>query len=310
MSVDLIGLGFGLLGTTNMAPISDSDAQKMFSAAWELGVRRFDTAPLYGGGLSEERLGKLLADHPRDAFVLSSKTGRFRPYANAVSNPKSNPSDWYDYSAATTRRSIENSLERLGTDRLDIAFVHDCDVQVDEALKGALPELRRMQEEGIVGLIGCGSNLAETHEALLRSADLDILMVAGRLTLLDHSAATTLLPLARDRGVTVELAAPFNSGILAAGPDDPHTRFDYANPDDAVRQRAREIAAVCEGFGVSLRRAALHYPLQHPAVSRLILGLVHTAGLKDNVFDLEGIVPEGLWSALSDIGIPDLRPSA
>lgn len=307
MNANQVGLGFGLLGTTNTAPISDEKAEAMFAAAWDSGVRRFDTAALYGGGLSEERLGKLLAGISRQSYILSSKTGRFRDYARAVTDPMGNAGDWHDYSAETTRRSIETSLTRLGTDRLDIAFVHDCDTHIEEALSGALPELRKMQGEGIVGAIGCGSNVAATHETLLRSADLDVVMVAGRLTLLDQSAALTLLPIAQARGVTVELAAPFNSGILAAGPDDPATRFDYARPDDAVRQRAREIASVCAAHGVSLRQAALHYPLAHGAVSRLILGLVNPGGLRDNINSLTTPLPERLWSALSAIGIPDPR---
>ena len=304
MNAAQIGLGFGLLGTTNTAPISDADAEAMFAAAWDLGIRRFDTAPLYGGGLSEERLGKLLRGVARDGYFLSSKTGRFRDYARAVVDPMGNPGDWHDYSAAITRRTVEASLERLGTDRLDIVFVHDCDAHIDEALEGALPELRKMQAEGIIGAVGCGSNVAATHEALLGRADLDILMVAGRLTLLDQSAADRLLSVADTRGVAVELAAPFNSGILAAGPDDDATRFDYVTPDQAIRQRTREIEEICVAHGVSLRRAALHYPLVHREVSRLILGLVQPEGLRDNMADVENPVPDGLWEDLEPLGIP------
>ncbi|MEM9764040.1 MAG: aldo/keto reductase [Pseudomonadota bacterium] len=304
MSASRIGLGFALLGTSNAAPISDAEADAMFATAWDLGIRRFDTAQLYGGGQSEERLGRLLSGIPRDSYVLSSKTGRFRDYACLVTDPMGNPGDWHDYGRETTRRSIEASLERLGTDRLDIAFIHDCDHHVEEALSGALPELRKMQEEGIIGRIGCGSNVAATHEALLAHADLDILMVAGRLTLLDQSAAEMLLPLTRARDITLELAAPFNSGILAAGPDDATARFDYQAPSDPIRSRAREIEGVCRAHGVSLRRAALHYPLAHPGVARLVLGLIHPQGLRDNIADLEKPVPAALWADLAEIGIP------
>ncbi|MEM9708621.1 MAG: aldo/keto reductase [Pseudomonadota bacterium] len=300
-----IGLGFALLGTTNAAPISDADAEAIFATAWDLGIRRFDTAPLYGGGLSEERLGRLLCGLPRNEYVLSSKTGRFRDYARAVTDPKGNPGDWHDYSAEATRRSVEASLERLGTDRLDIVFVHDCDAHIDGALEGALPELRRMQQEGIAGAVGCGSNVAATHEALLEAAELDVLMVAGRLTLLDQSAAGKLLALAEARGAVVELAAPFNSGILAAGPDEAATRFDYSQPDQAIRARAREIERICAIHNVSLRRAALHYPIAHQEVSRLVLGIVEPDGLRENLADAATPVPNALWEALEALGIPN-----
>lgn len=300
-----VGLGFGLLGTTNAAPISDAEADTMMAAAWGLGVRRFDTAPLYGGGLSEERLGRLLRGHPRDAYVLSTKVGRYRDYAAAVSNPKDNPGDWRDYSRDATLRSIEASLTRLGIDRIDIAFVHDCDAQPEAALQGALPALAELKSQGVIGAIGCGSNLAATHLALLQEADLDVLMVAGRFTLLDQSAAQALFPLCLSRGVAVELAAPFNSGILATGPDDPTTRFDYQSPDDAIRARVRAIKLVCDVQGIPLKRAALQYSAAHPAVTRLVLGLTDPAGMKSNLDDLAAPVPPGFWTALAELNIPD-----
>lgn len=300
-----VGLGFGLLGTTNTAPIPDAEAERMMAAAWEMGIRRFDTAPLYGGGLSEARLGRLLQGLPRDAYRLSSKVGRYRDYAATVTNPKQNPGDWHDYSREATLRSVEASLKRLGVDRLDIVFVHDCDDHLQAALDGALPALVELKSQGVLCAIGCGSNVAATHLALLEAAELDVLMVAGRFTLLDQSAGKELFPICLARGVEVELAAPFNSGILATGPDDPATRFDYQFPDDETRARVRAIQAVCAAQGIPLKRAALHYSAAHPAVTRLVLGLTAPDGLRSNLGDLSTPVPPGLWAALAERGIPD-----
>lgn len=300
----LPGLGFGLLGTTNTTPISDADAEAMFAAACELGITRFDTAPLYGGGLSEDRLGKLLGAIPRDSYVLSTKVGRYRPYAAQISNPMDNPGDWHDYSADVTLRSVEASLQRLGTDRLDIVFVHDCDAHIPQALDGALPALAQLKSEGVIGAIGCGSNIAATHTALVQQADLDVLMVAGRFTLLDQSARTPLFSLTQSKGITVELAAPFNSGILATGTADTSTRFDYMAPDAPILARVREIEAICAAHDVTLKRAALGYSAAHQAVSRLVLGLIHADGLASNLADLADPPPPALWDALAEIGIP------
>ncbi|MDB6179118.1 aldo/keto reductase [Paracoccus sp. Z330] len=299
-----VGLGFGLLGTTNAAPISDAEAERMMAAAWDMGIRRFDTAPLYGGGLSEERLGRLLRGLPRADYMLSSKVGRYRDYAAAVSNPMDNPGDWRDYSRDATLRAIETSLSRLGTNRLDIAFVHDCDDNIDEALEGALPALADLKSQGVVGAIGCGSNVAATHLALLHHSDLDVLMVAGRFTLLDQTAAKDLFPMCLSRGIDVELAAPFNSGILATGADHPSTRFDYQQPGVEIRARVRKIEAACAAQGVSLKRAALHYSAAHPAVTRLVLGLTEPTGLASNLEDLRHIPPADLWRNLDELGIP------
>lgn len=300
-----VGLGFALLGTTNAAPIPDESAEEMFAAAWEMGIRRFDTAPLYGGRLSEERLGRLLRGRSRDDYVLSSKVGRYRGYAATVVNPMNNSGDWHDYSRDATFRSVEESLKLLGTDHLDIVFVHDCDAHLSEALTGALPALTELKAQGVVGAIGCGSNVAATHLALLQKIELDVLMVAGRFTLLDQSAADLLFPFCLARGVRVELAAPFNSGILATGPDVEATRFDYQPPDAALRARVRAIQAICQAESVPLKRAALHYSASHPAVTRLVLGLVHPEALRSNLEDLSTPVPGTLWPALEPLGIPD-----
>jgi len=303
MSNVKIGLGFGLLGTSNVAAISDVDAQAIMQSAFSNAIQRFDTAPLYGGGLSEERLGRLLQGRPRDSYQLSTKVGRYRPYSSKVANPNNNADDWWDFSRDATFKSVEQSLKRLGTDRLDVVFLHDCDNHIEEAAQGAFAALSELRDQGVIAAIGCGSNSSATHLELLQRIELDILMVAGRYTLLDQSAASLLLPLCLQRGIEVELAAPFNSGILATGPKDPTTRFDYRPADREVRAKVEKIAAVCAEFGVSLKQAALAYPAAHPAINTLMLGLVGPAGLKSNIEDLSTPMPEELWQALEHLGI-------
>ena len=151
-----IGFGFALLGTSNTNYISDEEAENIFQCIIDHGILRFDTAPLYGGGLSEERLGKLLIKIPRNNYILSTKVGRYRPYASHISNPKNNPEDWYDFSSETTKRSVEKSLNRLGTDFLDIVFIHDCDNHIEEAVNTCLPILQDLKSQGVLGSIGCG----------------------------------------------------------------------------------------------------------------------------------------------------------
>lgn len=299
-----IGLGFGLLGTSNVAPISDQDAEAMFSCAVSLGINQFDTAPLYGGGLSEERLGKLLHGLDRNEYRLSTKVGRYRAYSAPVSNPKENIGDIYDYGSDATYRSIEDSLERLRTDRLDIVYIHDCDDHIDEAAKGAYRALFDLKTQGVISKIGCGSNIAATHSALLDKVALDVVMVAGRFTLLDQSAASQLFPQCQNLGVEVILASPFNSGILAVGPDQEDTRFDYQSPDVRVRERVREIQDVCLAHQVTLKQTALAYSLAHPAVSSLMLGLTMPDSLISNLDDLEVVIPDQLWTDLAQVGVP------
>jgi len=308
MMLKELGLGFGLLGTTNTAPISDEDALEIFrTAVHELGVNRFDTAPLYGGGLSEERLGKLLISTPRDDYILSTKVGRYRPYAAYVTDPKNNAGDVYDYSHDSTLRSIEKSLQRLRTDRLDIVFIHDCDEHIEAATNGAWPALSKLRDEGVLGRIGCGSNVAATHEQLLERVDMDIMMVANCYSLLEDTASAKVFPRCQELSVEVELAAPFNSGILATGPDVETARYNYVIAGDEVRARVRAIQHLCMSHGVALKQTALQYCLRHPAVSRLILGLAKPDELRSNIQELKNPIPDALWEELAQMGVSDPR---
>ena len=301
--MDTMGVGFALLGTSNVKFISDNDAENIFSYIKAAGINRYDTAPLYGGGLSEERLGKLLKNIDRKDFIISTKVGRYRPYSEPINDPKNNTSDWYDYSAGTTEKSIFKSLERLNTDYLDIVFIHDCDNYINEAIKYCLPVLYKLKSQGIIKRIGCGSNFAITHENFLDKTEIDILMVAGRYTLLDQSANKLLFAKAIEKSVEVELASPFNSGILASGTKDKKARFDYLPATEEVFKKVKKIEEICDSYKISIKCASLNYSLSHPAVKRLILGLVGQEGLQSNISDLDVKIPYELWQDLSEIGI-------
>jgi len=298
-----IGIGFALLGTSNTKFITDKEAINIFNYIKDNGINRFDTAPLYGGGLSEERLGNLLKYIDREDYTLSTKVGRFRPYSEKIKDPKNNSSDWYDYSSDTTERSIFKSLERLNTEYLDIVFIHDCDNYIDEALKYCLPVLYKLKKQGIIKKIGCGSNIAITHENFLDKTEIDILMVAGRYTLLDQSANNSLFKKVIKKSVEVELASPFNSGVLASGAKDKKARFDYLPVTKEIFEKVKRIEEICNYYNVSIKCVALNYSLSHPAVKRLILGLVDPAGLESNINDLNVKIPNELWQDLSEIGI-------
>lgn len=300
-----MGLGFASLGASQKPPLADDVAEKIFEAALALNINRFDTSPLYGGGQSEERLGKLLLGHPRDSYILSTKVGRYRPFGKMLTNQRNNATDVYDYSADCSLRSIEKSLKRLGVDRFDIVYIHDCDSFVKEAATGAFPALCRLRDEGVIDRIGCGSNNASTHEAILDRIDLDVLMVANSYSLLSQDAGERLFPLCLQRNISVELAAPFNSGILATGPDNVKTTYRYEAPEPEILNRTRRIASICNAYGVPLKRAALQYCMRHPAVERLILGLVEPDDLRSNIADMHLEIPPELWIDLAKIGVPD-----
>ena len=226
---------------------------------------------------------------------VSTKVGHYRRYGEIGG-------DWWDFGADSVRRSVDASLKRLGVTTIDTVFLHDCDDHVDAAAREAYPILRQLQQEGVIGAIGAGCNQAHTLEALLDRVELDTVMVAGRYTLLDQSAAETLFPRCQERKVRVIMAAPFNSGILATGSAAAQTRFDYQPPDAALRARVRAIEDICQSHGASLKAVALQFAASHPTVSQLMLGFIDVAGLQSNLSDLTTPLPEGLWGDLQSAG--------
>jgi D-threo-aldose 1-dehydrogenase len=297
--------GFGGASAGNLyRATSDAEAAAAVQAAWDGGIRYFDTAPHYGLGLSESRLGGALRSRPRPEYVLSTKVGRL-----LEDNPAPTGSDMsaggfavpdrlrrrYDYSAAGVRRSLEDSLTRLGLDRVDIVYVHDPDEHVDEAIAGAIPELVRMREEGIIGAAGAGMNQWQAPLRMVRETDLDVVMLAGRWTLLDRSGAPLLAECAA-RGVSVVAAAPFNSGLLAQPwpPDDAH--FNYGPAGPALLERARDLARICTEHGVDLPSVAVQFPLRHPAVVSVVTGIRTPEQARTTLARLTTPVPDDLWA--------------
>ena len=279
--VTVTPLGFGGAPIGNLyRAMSDDAATAVVDAAWDVGLRYFDTAPHYGLGLSERRLGSALARRPREEYVLSSKVGRL-----LVPNPAPTGSDLamlfdtpddltrvLDYSADGVRRSIDASLARLGTDHLDIALVHDPDDHMDQALREAVPALLRLRDEGVVRAVGVGMNTPEGPAFFVQKSDVDVVLLAGRWTLLDRSGAG-LLELCAERGVSVLAAAPFNSGLLATPEPAAAGTVDYRQATDDEVAAARRLAQRARDHGAVLPQAALQFPLRHRAVAAVVAGL-------------------------------------
>ena len=287
------------------APVSDEAAAATLQAAWDAGIRVFDTAPHYGVGLSEQRIGDFLAGRPRAGFVVSTKVGRRLVPA---SGPVDGADQFYgtpaldrvrDYSADGALRSLEDSLRRLRLDRADIVLIHDPDEHTAEALDGAYPALARLRAEGTVGAIGVGVNSASLAEWFVARCDLDCVLVAGRYTLLDDSAARSLFPLCRSRGVAVLAAGVFNSGILADPADG--ARYDYAPAAPGILARARRIAEVCAGYDVPIAAAALCYVLRHPAVTAAVVGVRTPDQIRADAAYLGWPIPDALWADLASL---------
>jgi D-threo-aldose 1-dehydrogenase len=298
VEVTRIGLGTAPLGNL-FQPLDDDQATATIAAAWDAGIRFFDTAPLYGHGLAEARLGRGLRGYPRDAFVVSSKVGRLlRP------NPDHDPGIFrvprglaprFDYSRDGVLRSIEESLGRLGLDRLDVVLVHDPDHHEDEALEGAFPALLELRDQGVVRAIGSGMNQSGMLARFVDRVDLDCVLLAGRYTLLDRGGAA-LLDACAARGVGVIVGGVFNSGILARVEAD--ATFEYEPASTAVRARAAELGRACERHGVPLPAAALDFALRNPAVSAVVVGARRAGEIRDDVAWARSTVPQSLRDEL------------
>lgn len=304
--VPVTALGFGGAPVGNLyAEITDEAAAAAMDRAWAGGIRYFDTAPHYGLGLSERRLGAALRDRPRELVVISTKVGRLleanpRPAGSDLAAGFAVPDTLrrrFDFSPAGVRRSLEASLGRLGLDRADVVYVHDPDDHVDEALAGAIPELIRMREEGLVSAVGVGMNQWQAPLRMVREADLDVVMLAGRWTLLDRSGLP-LLEECATRGVAVVAAAPFNSGLLARAWPPEGASFDYGPATPQILARARALAAVCERHGVSLPDAAIQFPLRHPAVVSVVAGMRSTEQVASALDRFATVVPDDTWTEL------------
>lgn len=294
-----IGLGTAALGHLYEA-VSDDEAEAVVHAAWAAGIRFFDTAHLYGGGLAETRLGRALRAHPRTEYEVATKIGNYRPYGQGPIPPGSTvrrAADVRDYSAGRTEAAVAESLQRLGVDHIDIVHVHGVPAGDETARTGAFPALARLRDAGTIGAVGAGTDPVEPLVWAVEEGLVDAVLTAGRHTLLDRQAETRLLPLAAARGVRVLLGGVFNSGILATGAI-PGARFDYEPASPQVLARARRLEAICAEAGIPLRAAALQFPLREPRIERLLIGPASVAELEDCLAMLSVDIPADVWEAL------------
>jgi D-threo-aldose 1-dehydrogenase len=304
-----IGFGGASVGNLRRA-ITDADADAAIRRAWDRGIRYFDTAPHYGLGLSERRLGSTLATFDRHEYAVSTKVGRLlRPRPEALAQDDDGfvvPGDLmrvWDFSLDGVRRSVHESLERLGMDRFDVLYAHDPDQAYPDAMREGLEALAALKAEGVVGAIGVGTNSVAGLVEHIEAGRIDVLMLANRWTLLDHEDALPVMVAADRCRVSVVAAGVFNSGLLARPRPSGDAHYDYqATPTD-IMARANRLADACEAHGVDLPTAAIAFPLLHPAVRGVVLGMRSAADVDSNIDRFETDVPPALWSDLAVEGL-------
>lgn len=314
ISLTALGLGAAQLGNL-YRPTTDEDAAATVQAAWDAGIRYFDTAPHYGLGLSERRLGALLAGRPRSEYVLSTKVGRLLVPSPETAGRRDLPDGGFDvpadvrrvwdFSRDGVRRSLDDSLERLGVDRVDVVYVHDPDEHGEQALREAVPALVELREQGVVGAVGVGMNQSAMLARFVRECDVDVVMLAGRYTLLEQGALVDLLPRAVRRGVGVVVAGVYNSGLLARPRPPADATYDYLAAPSALVERAGALARVCERHRVTLPQAALAFVALHPAVVATVVGARTARQVTDARERVDAEVPAALWDELRARGLLD-----
>lgn len=284
-------------------PDGQANADALVAAAWDDGIRYFDTAPMYGGGRSERWMGRALAAYPRDDYVLSSKVGRLVRGADDPAGPGEDPLWRFDFSTDGIRRSVEESLERLGVDRLDILHVHDADDFLDVAVAESYPALERLRDEGLVRLIGAGVTRVPTLLHLLRSTPLDVALLAGRLSLVDGEAVAEVLPLVAEQGVDLVIASALQAGLVD-GRDS--GQLHYAPTPPEVVARVAALQAVCERHATPLAAVALQAVLALPEVAMVLTGAADVGQWRQNLAWSRQPVPAELWQELSASGLLSL----
>lgn len=317
-AVGLPRIGYGAAALGNLfSEVDDDTAAATVSAAWDAGVRHFDVAPHYGLGLAERRLGRSLARYPRDEFVVSTKAGRLLLPSPETADRRDDmgfdvPADVrrvWDLSEEGIRRSLDESLGRMGLDRVDVLYLHDPEEAVtaerslDDVLNEALPALSALRDEGTVRAVGVGSKSVPALLAAVRSGRIDVVMVAGRYTLLEQPALAELLPECRERGVEVVAAGVFNSGALAQAIPSPDAPYEYGSMPDGVYRRVLALAESCAAHGSDLPTAALAFPFLHPAVTSVVVGARSPEQVTDTLARCATPVPRALWEALGRDGL-------
>ena len=316
--LEVTPFAFGTAPIGNFArPIDEATSDGMIQAAWDAGVRYYDTAPMYGHGLSELRCGHSLRWKERDDFVLSTKVGRllkpkkrsqidFSPWNNAAANEMV-----FDYSYDGTMRSFEDSLQRLALERIDICFIHDIDVFTRgaeqpevfrQAMDGTWKALSELRDQGLVKAIGVGVNEWEVCYEALKQRDFDCFLLAGRYTLLEQESLDKFLPLCVERNAAVVIGGGFNSGILATGAID-GARYNYAPAPAEILDRVRKIEQVCRDYGVPLPAAAMQFVTAHPAIPSFIAGTRTVEQLQKNLDWFSHEIPDNFWAELKKQGL-------
>ncbi|MFJ8934461.1 aldo/keto reductase [Streptomyces sp. NPDC102365] len=312
--VAVTALALGTAGIAGLySEVPEEQAQATVDAAWDAGIRSFDTAPHYGTGHAERRLGAALRGRPRSAYTVSTKVGRrLEPtdaggddLANGFAVPATHRRVW-DFSADGVRRTLDASLERLGLDRVDVVYLHDPDDHAEEAFREGYPALEKLRSEGVVGAIGAGMNQTGMLTRFVRDTDVDVVLCAGRYTLLDQRALTDLLPAARERGTSVVIGGAFNSGLLAD--PKPGARYDYRAAPPELLDRALALKAAADRHGTTLRAAALAFCAAHPAVAAVLVGARSPHEVSDCARQFTADVPASLWQELRETGL--LPPEA
>jgi D-threo-aldose 1-dehydrogenase len=299
-SLDNFVQGTSQLGGLYTA-VDDETAYGALETAWSLGVRHFDTAPHYGAGLSERRVGAFLSQFPRDSYTLSTKVGRLLvPAEGDLHDPYFVGGDSnirvFDFSRDGILRSFQDSLQRLGLDRIDTLYLHDPDDHLDQAIAEAYPALAKLREEGLISKVGAGMSNAPALERIVRETTVDEIMLAGRYTLMDRSAADSLLPICLEKKVNVVAVGVYGSGLLAD--PKPGAYYDYRAATDDEIDTAVDFRDAFAQHGIPLQAAAIQFPLQHPAISSVGIGARNATQSKGNVDFFNWNIPSALWREL------------
>ncbi len=308
VALTAVGMGGSQLG--NMGRVStDEQCAGAIDAAWQGGMRYFDTAPHYGLGLSERRMGALLTAYPRGDFTVSTKVGKMLVPSPELAGeldsegfavPATHRREW-DFTRDGVLRSVEQSLERLALDYLDIAYLHDPDDHWDAASTTGVGALMELRDQGVVKAIGAGMNQSAMLARFVERCDIDVVMLAGRYTLMDRRAEADLLPLARERGVAVVAAGVYNSGLLSTQTIADDAWFEYGPAPADLVARARELADACAAHGVELPDAAMQFPLREPAVASVVVGARDGTQVEQSLERVARPIPEELWGEIDEI---------
>lgn len=304
LTVSQMGLGSAPLGGM-FENLDETEVDTLITHALDNGITFVDTAPFYGHGTSERRVGRILQTYPRDQFVLSTKVGRILVPGEFDGDTIFHDLDpfvpVFDYTPGGVRKSFEDSLERLGLDRIDILFIHDPDDHMDQAIGEAYPELDRMRSEGLISSIGVGTNLAWIAQRFATETDIDVVLLAGRYTVLDQIGLDEFLPTALEKDISVLGAGVYNSGVLV-NPVDGAT-YNYAPAPQEILDKARAVHEIAASHSVSVESIGLQFPLRHPAVKSILTGVRSVAELQENIAAFDAPVPDAVWSELESAGI-------